>query len=160
MGYFEEYDVTKLSKTSDIIPQVYAIAPTNYSDRKIGTLGKKICILVEPETLSPVQVASTGILNITSTNTTPYGVYCDSNNIATSATGIVLQTFLTTNSIVNTGANNAGGGNSGTPAICGSANGSSGSIVPVANLCGGSSTLSGSVTGNGPWNWTCASSDG
>lgn len=101
--------------TSDIIPQVYAIAPTNYSDRKIGTLGKKICILVEPETLSPVQVASTGILNITSTNTTPYGVYCDSNNIATSATGIVLADFLTTNSIVNTGANNAGGGNSGTP---------------------------------------------
>jgi hypothetical protein len=41
---------------------------------------------------------------------------------------------------------------------CGAANGTNSSVAPSANLCG-SGTAS-SITGTGPWNWTCAGTNG
>ncbi len=42
--------------------------------------------------------------------------------------------------------------------VCGSANGSSFYSAPSSNLCAAGST--GSVSGSGPWNWSCAGSNG
>jgi hypothetical protein len=48
-------------------------------------------------------------------------------------------------------------GNSGNGAACGTANGTTVTVAPVAGVATCSNgTLSGSVTGTGPWNWTCA----
>lgn len=41
---------------------------------------------------------------------------------------------------------------------CGSANGASLTSVPTANLC--ASGIASAVSGGGPWNWTCAGSNG
>lgn len=113
MGYLEEYDTTKLSHIIKFFPQSYAAALIDYSERKIGTLGKKICILVESGTLAPVQDTNTGTLDITSANTTPYVTYCDNTTIG-SGTGSNLQTFFMNNSVIyNTGSNALSGGNGG-----------------------------------------------
>ncbi|KAB0671461.1 hypothetical protein F6V30_02455 [Oryzomonas sagensis] len=42
--------------------------------------------------------------------------------------------------------------------ICGSANGGSFSVAPTTNLC--STGTASSVTGTGPWSWTCAGTNG
>jgi hypothetical protein len=41
---------------------------------------------------------------------------------------------------------------------CGSANGEASTTAPTANLC--SAGLASAVSGSGPWNWTCAGSNG
>ena len=41
MGYFENYDTSKLSKFDKLIPEANANT-IDYTDRKIGILGKKI----------------------------------------------------------------------------------------------------------------------
>ncbi len=76
MGYFEEYDTTKLSNITKVIPQAYASAPDNYTERKIGVLGKRIGILVDSTTLVPVQQISSGTLTLTDTGT-GYTMYFD-----------------------------------------------------------------------------------
>ena len=38
MGYFEEYDTTKLSNITKLIPEANAATPENYLERKIGIL--------------------------------------------------------------------------------------------------------------------------
>src|SRR3989338_3926973 len=43
-----------------------------------------------------------------------------------------------------------------TNGVCGSANGTTVSSAPSSNLCAPGTGSSGTVTGNGPWNWTCA----
>jgi hypothetical protein len=42
--------------------------------------------------------------------------------------------------------------------VCGSANGASTATAPTANLC--SAGIASSVTGSGPWNWTCNGTNG
>ncbi len=76
MGYFEEYDTTKLSNVTNPIPQANAAAPTDYSDRKIGIIGKDIGTLVSSTTLVPVQQSSSGVLTLTDTGT-GYTMYFD-----------------------------------------------------------------------------------
>lgn len=50
-----------------------------------------------------------------------------------------------------------------TNAVCGAANGTTVGVIPpispLSNVCA-TGTLSGSVTGSGPWNWTCNSTNG
>lgn len=55
-------------------------------------------------------------------------------------------------------ATSSGGSGSGTNGACGSANGSQTSVTPTSNLCNvGTAT---SVTGIGPWTWSCLGSSG
>lgn len=42
--------------------------------------------------------------------------------------------------------------------VCGSANGSTVSTAPISNLC--SAGKASPVSGNGPWSWSCNSSNG
>lgn len=100
MGYFEEYDTSKMSLISPLMNKAFAANPTNYSDRKIGVLGKKIGVLVESGTLVPVQDTSSGILDVATTST-GYMAYFDNTTIG-NGTGSVLQSAFLNNSVVYT----------------------------------------------------------
>lgn len=151
MGYFEEYDTTKFS--SDITSSsTYTASYGNYVDRKIGTIGKKIGILVESGSLAPIQSTSSGNLDIASTST-GYVVYFNSTTTG-NGTGSILQTTFVYNSIIYNPEGTI-------PSLCGTSNGT---IVSTSSfsgsLCTAGSTI-GTWSGNGgtttenTLSWTC-----
>lgn len=95
LGYFEEYDTSKLSYLSPFVEQTYA-ATTNYLGRRIGVVGKSLGTLVETWTLAPIQDTSTGALEINTTSS-GYVVYFN-NSITWGGTGGALQTAFVWNS--------------------------------------------------------------
>ena len=72
------------------------------------------------------------------------------------------QTYSVTTSAANGGLScsyaNGATRSCGTPASCGSADGGSFTSAPSSNLC--SSGTAGTVSGSGPWSWSCNSSNG
>ncbi len=93
IGYFEDYDTTKLTLDASTSSPAYTIKSGVYAGRKIGTIGKLIGTLFESGTLVPIQDTSTGALEISNTNT-PYVVYFNSTTTA-SGTGSTLSTAFT-----------------------------------------------------------------
>lgn len=99
MGYFEDFDTTKLSNnvgSSNLL--FYGATTGTYANRRIGLVGKNICILLESNSLAPVQATSTGSLDVANT-ATGYTVFCDSN-IVSNGTGAILKPTFVDNSVV------------------------------------------------------------
>ncbi len=97
MSYFEDYDVTKLAQMPSLVPQAFAASGTiDYSTRKVGVVGKNICVFVNPRIFSPVQTTNTGVLDIANTNGI-YTMYCD-NTTNITGTWAALQTAFVSNS--------------------------------------------------------------
>lgn len=96
MGYFEEYDTSKLSNSIAPTTTLYNATYGTYMNRRVGTIGKNICVVMESGSLAPVQATSTGNLDIV-TSGTGYIVYCDSNT-ARYGSGLVLTRVLVINS--------------------------------------------------------------
>lgn len=95
MGYFEEYDTSKLSNGSGstIVPQMYIADSGKYEDRRVGTIGKDICVFMESRSLAPAQDAGTGDLNLGAT-TTPYVIYCNNSTIKSGANDVLAGAFV------------------------------------------------------------------
>ncbi len=102
MGYFEEYDTTKLSNVTKLIPEANAATVTDYSDRKIGTLGKKIGTLLESTSFVPVQQTSTGTLDIANTST-GYVAYFDSTTSGSGVGADLKAVYVSKSVVYNTG---------------------------------------------------------
>lgn len=103
MGYFEEYDTSKLANLSRLVPEASALGiVTDYSKRKIGVIGKMLGTLVESGTLVPVQVASTGTLDV-ATTATGYVAYFDSTVMGTGTGSALKEAFLKNSVIYSTG---------------------------------------------------------
>ncbi len=100
MGYFEDYDTTKLWNSSWSAIPLYAATAGTYKDRKVGVVGKNICTLLESASLAPVQSTSTGTIDVAITPTS-YIVYCD-NNTAANGTWAVLGSMFVNNSVIYT----------------------------------------------------------
>ncbi len=92
LGYFEDYDTSKLSNSTGSSPLLYIATTGAYANRRIGVIGKSICILVETGSLAPVQSTSTGTIDVASTNSA-YIVYCDNNNVVQWTGSTLAPTF-------------------------------------------------------------------
>ena len=97
LWYFEEYDTTKLSNVTKLIPEAYA---ADLTDRKIGVIGKDIGILIESDTLLPAQASGTWVLDIANTST-GYVIYFNATTTG-SWVGADLKPVYTSKSIIYT----------------------------------------------------------
>ena len=107
-------------------------------------------------TVNPAIVNGTcGTANGTTSCTAPSANLCSSGT-SSAVTGSGPWSWTCTGS--NGGTTASCGSNIVTPAACGSANGSSYCSAPTLNLC--NSGTASSVTGSGPWAWTCTNTCG
>lgn len=117
-----------------------------------GQLAKIKSIYASDITQTPVPV-TVSLPNLTANTTYDYRI------VASSGNDDLYDNSFTTG--VSTDQAAGGGNSNGTDAICGTAVNSPQATIPTgaAQLCT-SGDIDGSVSGTGPWTWTCKSSDG